>query len=108
MKIPVDIFSIDSFHSVLLVIIGLSILIVIYFYFSNFSSTKQPYHSQQYWESRYFVISKRMDWYFPFEEMRRKFNLDKLFVDIRCDKNNWKVLDLGCGNSSLPVDVNLD
>ncbi len=49
-----------------------------------------------------------MDWYFPFEEMRRKFNLDKLFVDIRCDKNNWKILDLGCGNSSLPVDVNLD
>jgi hypothetical protein len=108
MKIPINVFSLDSFHSVFLAIIGIFLSIVIYFYFKNLSSTKQPYHSQQYWDSRYSVISKRMDWYFPFEEMRRKFNLDKLFVDIRCDKNNWKILDLGCGNSSLPVDVNLD
>ena len=103
----INFLNIDSFHSIILVVIAIAFLIAFLFSISNYNSTKQPYHSQQYWESRYSVISKKIDWYFPFDEMRKKFNLDKLLIEIRCDKNNWKILDLGCGNSSLPIDVNI-
>jgi hypothetical protein len=103
-----DFFSIDNTQSIILIVLVIALAITFLKYISNYSKGNQPYHSQKYWDTRYSVISKRMDWYIPFEQIKTKFKLDNLLLKIGCNLKTWKVLDLGCGNSTMPIDVILD
>lgn len=105
MEIDLFFFKVKDGFDLILILTFFIILITFFFYIKNYLSDKHPYHSQQYWEGRYSVITKRIEWYLPFEEMRTKFKFDDILKSLGCDFKNWKVLDLGCGNSTLPLDV---
>ena len=105
MLINLYFFQITNINDLVVFIIFVVLIISVLFSISNYFKGKHPYHSQQYWESRYSVINKRINWYIAFEEMREKFKLDVVFDSLNCDYKKSKILDLGCGNSSLAVDV---
>ena len=105
MKIDLFFFKLEnSFYFILFTTLAL-LAITIFYYAKNYLNDKHPYHSKQYWESRYSLIPKRIDWYLSFEEIRVKFKLDETLNRLGCNFKMWKVLDLGCGNSTLPLDV---
>ena len=105
MKIDLFFFKLEnSFDFILFTTLAL-LAITIFYYAKNYLNDNHPYHSKQYWESRYSLIPKRIDWYLSFEEIRVKFKLDETLNRLGSNFKMWKVLDLGCGNSTLPLDV---
>jgi 2-polyprenyl-3-methyl-5-hydroxy-6-metoxy-1,4-benzoquinol methylase len=83
------------------------VLVVFAFLFFKFCLKKKfSYHSQEYWESRYSLYTREMDWYGNFQKICKDFNLDKILEEgLPKKKNRAKVIELGCGNSTLAHDL---
>ena len=92
----------DSIISTLLII---SIVAVIFFILSKLLKGKPNYFSQEYWESRYSVFSKEMDWYCDFKKLCHDFNIEKIILNKYPNQKKTKFLELGCGNSTLAHDL---
>jgi 2-polyprenyl-3-methyl-5-hydroxy-6-metoxy-1,4-benzoquinol methylase len=88
--------------SIIIITTGLAILI---FIFRKISKKKYEYHSQEYWESRYSIFPKNMDWYCNFQKICTDFKIDEILETFYPNKNKAKILELGCGNSSLSYDL---
>jgi 2-polyprenyl-3-methyl-5-hydroxy-6-metoxy-1,4-benzoquinol methylase len=92
----------DTSVSIIIITTGLAILI---FIFRKLFKKKSEYHSQEYWESRYSLFPKNMDWYCNFEKICTDFKIDEILETFYPKKNKVKILELGCGNSSLAFDL---
>jgi SAM-dependent methyltransferase len=93
----------DSAFSLIFIIFLLALLV--FFIRKLLVPKKSEFHSQEYWESRYSIFSKKMDWYCPFEKLSNDFKLSDLLDTLYPKKKKTKVLELGCGNSSLAFDL---
>lgn len=83
-----------------IIIIGLISLLIIYF---KFRKNKQDYHDKGYWENRYSMYEKNMDWYVDYNKMEELFKVHSEII-VKLNKN-IKILELGCGNSSLAAEI---
>lgn len=82
------------------------IIIIAFIYFILFLLKKLfklglEYHSKDYWQRRYTIHSKAMDWYCPFDKIYKDFKIKDFLDSNYSNKNRTKILELGCGNSSL-------
>ena len=91
----------DSTFSTIFLI---TIFAVLIFFIRKLFPRKSEYHSQEYWENRYALFSKNMDWYCNFEKIKTDFKLNEILDKYYPKKNKTKILELGCGNSSLAFD----
>ena len=93
----------DATFSTIVIIIAVTVLL--YILRKLLVPRKSEYHSQEYWESRYSLFSKQMDWYCPFEKIANDFNICELLDAYYEKKNKTRILELGCGNSSMAFDM---
>jgi 2-polyprenyl-3-methyl-5-hydroxy-6-metoxy-1,4-benzoquinol methylase len=93
----------DSAFSFILIILIVALLI--YLIRKVLIPKKSEFYSQEYWESRYSIFSKKMDWYCEFDKLSNDFKISDLLDSLYPKKNKTKVLELGCGNSSLAYDL---
>jgi 2-polyprenyl-3-methyl-5-hydroxy-6-metoxy-1,4-benzoquinol methylase len=87
------------------VIIIISAVAVLFFWIKMLFHKKLEYFSQEYWESRYAQYPKNMDWYCKFDKICNDFKIDEILNNLYSKKNKSKILELGCGNSSLAFDL---
>ena len=93
--------NISSTHIVLFVIITTVFLLFVVF---KKNIIKPDYYNSKYWERRYRAYSKKFDWYADTEKVFEDFNLKELFnnkIIKNLNKNKSKILELGCGSSTL-------
>lgn len=86
-------------------IIVIIIISIVYFILKQFIKTKNKYYSQDYWESRYAMYPKYMDWYCNFEKLCNDFQIDGYLSTYYPNKKKTNIIELGCGNSCLAVDL---
>jgi SAM-dependent methyltransferase len=92
-----------SYYLIIFLIIVASIYIFLFLLRKIFKLSLE-YHSKDYWQKRYTIHAKAMDWYCPFEKIYDDFRI-KDFLDLNYpNKNKTKILELGCGNSTLAND----
>ena len=92
-----------SGQTIIIIIITACIL----YYLHQFLRKKShEYSSKSYWEGRYGLFSKRMDWYTNYAQLNRDFNIDDL-IKKKYPSNTYKkrILEMGCGNSTLSYDL---
>ena len=92
-----------SGQTIIIIIITACIL----YYLHQFLRKKShEYSSKSYWEGRYGLFSKRMDWYTNYAQLNRDFNIDD-FIKKKYPSNTYKkrILEMGCGNSTLSYDL---
>ena len=87
------------------VIIIISAVAVLFFLIRMLFPKKSEYFSQDYWENRYALYPKNMDWYCKFDKICSDFKIDEILNHLYPKKNKTKILELGCGNSSLAFDL---
>jgi hypothetical protein len=92
----------NSAISVIIIISGISFLLFIIYILRK---KKFQYYSQEYWESRYSFYPQYIDWYCKFEKLCEDFQLERLFNDIFSNRKKAKILELGCGNSTLAINL---
>jgi hypothetical protein len=92
----------NSSSSLLIII---TIIAILFYIFILFKKKKNQYYSQEYWESRYSLFPKYMDWYCNFEKLNNDFNIEGLINSSYPNKKKTKIIELGCGNSTLAVDI---
>ena len=85
---------------IFLIIMTSFVLHFLKFFFKN----KINYHLNEYWESRYSLYNREMDWYINFNKICEDFKLET-FLSLINNGKKAKILELGCGNSSLAVDL---
>jgi len=96
----------DKMNSILTVIILIIITSIAVFIIKKiFQKNKINYHLNEYWESRYSLYSREMDWYVNFKKICEDFKLQNLLDKYLKNEKKSKILELGCGNSSLAVDI---
>ena len=92
-----------SGQTILIIIITACVL----YYLHQFLKKKShEYSSKSYWEGRYGIFSKRMDWYTNFAQLNKDFNIENLIKKVY-PSNTYKkrILEMGCGNSTLSYDL---
>ena len=88
---PYELFSYSSpYDSVISTLLIISIIAVLFFILSKLFKGKPNYFSQEYWESRYSVFSKEMDWYCDFKKLCDDFNIDKIILEKYPNKKKTK------------------
>jgi hypothetical protein len=101
-----ELFSYSSpYDSVISTLLIITIIAVLFFIISQLLKNKPKYFSQEYWESRYSVFSKEMDWYCDFKKLCNDFNIGKIILEKYPNLKKTKFLELGCGNSTLAHDL---
>ena len=89
-----------SFPTIIIIII----IACIIYYIHKFLNQHQ-YSRKQYWEGRYGLFSQRMDWYTNYTQIKRDFGIEQLIKQKYNNPYNKKVLEMGCGNSTLSYDL---
>jgi len=78
---------------------------LILYLMKSFSKRKLDYHLNEFWESRYSLYNREIDWYINFNKICNDFQLIEKFNKFLPYGNRSKFLELGCGNSSLANDM---
>ena len=95
-----------AFISAQTIIIIIIILCILYYLHVYFKKKSKDFSSLRYWEGRYALFSKRMDWYTNYAQLNRDFQLDELIKQNYPSKTNKiRILEMGCGNSTLSYDL---
>jgi len=95
-----------AFLSAQTIIIIIIILCILYFLHIYFKKKAKDFSNLSYWEGRYALFSKRMDWYTNYAQLNRDFQLDELIKQNYPSKTNKiRILEMGCGNSTLSYDL---
>lgn len=79
--------------------------ILVYLLLQWLNKKKTEYHSHEYWENRYDWYEQEMDWYQGFDKLNTDFNIETILKAKYPNKKKCKILELGCGNSSLAYDL---
>jgi len=95
----------EKMNTILFVIILIIILSFLLYFFKFFLKNKINYHLNEYWESRYSLYSREMDWYINFQKISEDFKIEYFLNNYLSSKKKSKILELGCGNSSLAVEL---
>lgn len=82
-----------------------TVIILVYMLAKGLKKSKQNYHSQEYWENRYSLFPKEMDWYCEFPKLSTDFKIEEILKERYPKKSKVKILELGCGNSTMSVDL---
>ena len=92
-----------SGQTIIIIIISACILYYLHQYLKKKS---HEYSSKNYWEGRYGLFSKRMDWYTNFSQLNNDFGIENL-IKNKYPSNTYKkrILEMGCGNSTLSYDL---
>ena len=92
-----------SGQTIIIIIITICVLYSFHLYLKKKS---HEYSSKSYWEGRYGVFTKRMDWYTNYTQLNNDFNIDNLIKE-KYPSNTYKkrILEMGCGNSTLSYDL---
>lgn len=92
----------EKMNSIFIVILLIIITSFVLYFLGIFSKAKINYHLNEYWESRYSLYNREMDWYVDFKKICEDFKLET-FLNMIDNGKKGKILELGCGNSSLAV-----
>ena len=95
-----------AFLSSQTIIIIIIILCILYYLHIYFKKKSKDFSNLSYWEGRYALFSKRMDWYTNYTQLNRDFGLDEL-IKLNYPSKTYKIriLEMGCGNSTLSYDL---
>ena len=86
----------------------ISIIFIIYYLFKK-NVIPPDYYNINYWERRYKAYPLAYDWYADTNKVFEDFDLNSLFNNklknnvIKLSKSNSKILELGCGSSTLSL-----
>jgi hypothetical protein len=104
-----DLFKFDYSQPVdiiIIIIIIISVSAVILYLFIKYILKRKPsYHTKDYWDSRYSIYSTDMDWYCNFNKLSTDFRVEEILKERFPKKRNIHILELGCGNSSMAIDL---
>lgn len=92
-------------YIILFFISSIVIIAIIYYIHNKLYTKKMEYHSLDYWESRYNKHTTEMDWYVNFNKLCNDFQIGGILTQQFPNKKKCKILELGCGNSSLAHDI---
>lgn len=93
-------------NTILLTIIMIILIsFMVYIFKLLFIKRKINYHSNEFWESRYSLYEKEMDWYINYKKICEDFKLDFFLNELLPLGKKSKILELGCGNSTLASDL---
>lgn len=87
------------------IIIIISLLLVLYLIKRFLLGGKSEFHSKDYWDSRYSIFSQKFDWYCEFDKISKDFKINDLLLEYYPKKSKTRILELGCGNSSLALEL---
>ena len=92
-----------SAQTIIIIIIFICILYYLHIYFKKKS---HDFSNIRYWEGRYALFSKRMDWYANYSQLNLDFNIHELIKEKFPNGTFRKrILEMGCGNSTLSGDL---
>lgn len=94
----------DDFFTIISIIALIILISFVLFIIKSFSKKKLDYHLNEFWESRYSLYNREIDWYINFNKICNDFDLLEKFKLLPYG-NKSKFLELGCGNSSLSCDM---
>ncbi len=94
----------DKMNSIFIVITIIIMTSFVLYSLKFFFKGKINYHLNEYWESRYSLYNREMDWYVNFQKICDDFKL-VTFLGMIDNGKKAKILELGCGNSSLAVEM---
>ena len=92
-----------SAQTIIILIITICILYSLHIYLKKKS---HDFSSLSYWEGRYGLFTRRMDWYTNYEKLNKGFKIEDLIKEKYPSKTYKKrILEMGCGNSTLSYDL---
>lgn len=94
----------EKMNSIFIVIFLIIITSLVLFSLKFLFKAKINYHLNEYWESRYSLYNREMDWYVNFQKICNDFKFETFLSKINNGKKG-RILELGCGNSSLAVEM---
>jgi 2-polyprenyl-3-methyl-5-hydroxy-6-metoxy-1,4-benzoquinol methylase len=95
----------DDYFFILIIITLIMIISLILYIIKSLSKKKLDYHLNEFWERRYSLYNREIDWYINFNKICEDFELIEKFNEFLPYGKKSKFLELGCGNSSLANDM---
>ena len=77
----------------------------VFFIFKWLKKKAKEYYKQEYWENRYSWYTQEMDWYTNFAKINKDFLIEEILKEKFPNKNNCKILEMGCGNSTMAFEL---